>query len=191
MKKLLMIILSLTAGIAAYGQCGTNAYYGGGTSYVGGGGCATPVYAPACAPSRVRWEISPCGNYRYYVQEVSYWVPGQWVYYNGCRTWNDGYYGWRCTNRTQYPYAHVCNQGCGHSTVVYTGGGGYYGGGYGGYNGGYNGNPGHHGGGYQGQGYYGHQNGGNHGSHGGGAYGGPHGGGNYGNGHGYGNNGYR
>jgi hypothetical protein len=162
MKKLLLILLTLgTTTLAA--QCGTNSYYSGGYS------------TGQCAPNRVRWEVSSCGTFRWCINESSYWIPGQWVYLNGCRTWNDGYYGWNCVNRSRVYNNHVCNNVCGHGGPVYvaTGNGGYYGNG-----GNYNGN------GYSNGGYYG--NGGHHGGHGhGGNGGGYNGGGQGGNGGGY------
>ncbi len=169
MKKLLLILLTLgTTTLAA--QCGTNSYYSGGYS------------TSQCAPNRVRWEVSSCGTFRWCINESSYWIPGQWVYLNGCRTWNDGYYGWNCVNRSRVYNNHVCNNVCGHGGPVYvaTGNGGYYNGnGYS--NGGYYGNGGHHGGhghgGYNGG--YGHREegqGGNGGGYNGGGQGGNGGG---------------
>lgn len=39
--------------------------------------------------------MSHCGAYRYFISETSYWIPGGWVRWGGCRRWNDGYWAWR------------------------------------------------------------------------------------------------
>ncbi len=117
---------------AAQWGCNSYAYYGAAQSY--------------CAPSRVRWEMSHCGTYRYFISETSYWIPGGWVRWGGCRRWNDGYWAWRPVVRrpvygTTYSYYH-CGQVvnyCYSPTPYYQGyysdggywvGGGYYTDGY-------------------------------------------------------------
>ncbi len=128
MKKLLLILLALGTG-SLFAQVAYNDYYGGnvyasnydtyttgsncGTSYSGG----TSHYAPACAPNRVRWVASSCGTFRWRVFEDSYWIPGGYVYVNGCRRWNDGHYGWRQTRRVRVNNSHTCYRGCGHGFV--------------------------------------------------------------------------
>jgi hypothetical protein len=138
MKKLMLILITIGT-TTLFAQHGTNSYYGGAANtntnaYVGvnagvhvgvgvgvstGGGAVVTNCAPApvatCAPQqrRVRWEDSPCGTFRWRIEEVSYWVPGQWTYYNGYRTWTDGYMAWDCVERTRV--YNTCGQGCGHS----------------------------------------------------------------------------
>lgn len=148
MKKLLLILLTLGTG-TLFAQVAHNGYYGG--DHVGNGYAATTTTynshgnygnntyyngavshtAPACAPTRVRWETSPCGTYRWKIVESSYWVPGAYVYTNGCRRWNDGYYGWRQTCRTRVNNPNVCYSGCGHGHVASAPRGHHYGNGHG------------------------------------------------------------
>lgn len=190
MKKLLLILLTLGT-TTAFAQYGNNAYYGGNTdpnAYTGYTPNPTPTYSTGDAygsnGSRIRWEASPCGTFRWRIEETSCWVPGAWVYTNGCRRWVDGYFAWTPSCRSRVYHNHSCSNSCGHQMGVYTWSngawsdrpycgprGGYRNGGsYTTYSGGYNRGGGH------GNGY-------GHGGHGNG-----HGGG-HGHGHGHGNNG--
>lgn len=38
------------------------------------------------------------------VVEGSYWIPGAWVYTNGCRTWSTGYWDWRIISRNNHSH---------------------------------------------------------------------------------------
>lgn len=136
MKKLMLILLALGTG-SLFAQIASNGYYDGnvyassqttyttggnyGTNYVGG----TTNYAPVCAPNRVRWVASSCGTFRWRIVEDSYWIPGGYVYVNGCRRWNDGYYGWRQASRVRINNGHTCYNGCGHGYAAPRPRGGY------------------------------------------------------------------
>ena len=92
MKKLMLTLISFfllgMAANEAAAQWGCNSYYYYGSAYT------------YCAPTRVRWEMGP-GRCRYFISEASYWVPGGWVWWRGCRRWNDGYWAWRPVQRYQ------------------------------------------------------------------------------------------
>lgn len=131
MKKLLFVLLTLSA-TATFAQYGNNAYYGGNmdpNAYTGvnhtyttpGNGYGTNAYYNGGnnGGTRVRWETSPCGTFRWQIQETSCWVPGAWAYTNGCRNWVPGYYAWTPVCRTRVYHNHSCFNGCGHAVGYY------------------------------------------------------------------------
>lgn len=82
-----------------YGRQGRNGYYNGGTIRYRGGQACAPRRAPR---TRVRWEYSNCGRFRFRVCETGYWQPYRYVYRGGRRCRVGGGITWRQTSRRRY-----------------------------------------------------------------------------------------